>query len=72
MLPYQAAALEFCIWTEFFATMATILISAYPEKAPPHYFTYLRTLTNSSRTFKNSVLAWYDITLATKLPAIAP
>lgn len=52
---------DISIWTECFATMAAILASAFPEKAP-QFFAYLRTITKASRTFEGSAWASYDMT----------
>ena len=48
------------LWTQCYATMAAILSSAYPEKAP-HLFAYLRTVIKASRTFEGSAWASYDV-----------
>ena len=48
------------IWTECYATLAAILSTAFPAKAP-HFFAYLRMITKASRTFKSSAWASYDM-----------
>ena len=48
------------IWTECYATMAAILTSAFPAKAP-YFFIYLRTITKASRNFEGSAWASYDM-----------
>lgn len=40
--------------------MASILSTAYPDKAP-HFFAYLRTITKASRTFEGYAWASYDM-----------
>ena len=45
--PCRSLVTDISIWTECFATMAAILASAFPEKAP-HFFTCLRTIIESS------------------------
>ena len=57
--PRRALVTDINIWTECYATMAAILSSVYPEKAP-HFFAYLRTITKASRTFQSSAWASYD------------
>ena len=48
--PRRSLVTDVNVWTECFATMAAILATAYPDKAP-HIFACLRTITNASRTF---------------------
>ena len=58
--PRRSLVTDINIWTECYATMAAILASAFPEKAP-HFFAYLRTITKASRTFESSAWASYDM-----------
>ena len=58
--PRRSLVTDINIWTECYATMAAILASAFPEKAP-HLFAYLRTITKASRTFESSAWASYDM-----------
>jgi hypothetical protein len=48
------------MWTECYATLAAILSSAYPDKAP-HFFAYLRTIIKASRTFESCAWATYGM-----------
>jgi hypothetical protein len=58
--PRRSLVTDVNVWTECFATMAAILATAYPDKAP-HFFAYLRTITKASRTFESSAWASYDM-----------
>ena len=58
--PRRSLVTDINVWTECFATMAAILTSAFPSKAP-HFFAYLRTITKASRTFENTAWASYDM-----------
>lgn len=58
--PRRSLVTDINIWTECYATMAAILASAFPQKAP-HFFAYLRTITKASRTFESSAWASYDM-----------
>ena len=58
--PRRSLVTDISLWTECYATMAAILASAFPAKAP-HLFTYLRTITKASRTFEGSAWASYDM-----------
>ena len=58
--PRRNLVTDINVWTECFATMAAILATAYPDKAP-HFFAYLRTITKASRTFETSAWASYDM-----------
>ena len=58
--PRRSLVTDINVWTECFATMAAILASAFPGKAP-HFSTYLRTITKASRTFESSAWASYDM-----------
>ena len=58
--PRRSLMTDINVWTECFATMAAILASAFPSKAP-HLFAYLRTITKASRTFESSAWASYDM-----------
>jgi len=57
--PKRSLVTDISVWTECFATMAAVLSSAYPDKAP-HFFAYLRTITKASRTFDTTAWASYD------------
>ena len=58
--PRRGLVTDINVWTECFATMAAILSSAFPLKAP-HFFAYLRTITKASRTFEGPAWASYDM-----------
>lgn len=58
--PRRSLVTDISVWTECYATMAAILSSAYPEKAP-HLFSYLRIITKASRTFEGPAWASYDM-----------
>ena len=58
--PRRALVTDIGVWTECYATMAAILSSAYPSKAP-QFFAYLRTITKASRTFESAAWATYDM-----------
>ena len=58
--PRRSLITEFNVWAEGYATMAVILLTAYPAKAA-HFFAYLRTITKASRTFEGSAWASYDM-----------
>lgn len=58
--PRHALVTDISIWTECYSTMAAILASVYPDKAP-HFFAYLRTITKASLTFENAAWASYDV-----------
>ena len=58
--PRRSAITDLALWTECYATMAAILVTAFPDKAP-HLFSYLRTITKASRTFEGSAWASYDM-----------
>ena len=58
--PRRGFVTDINVWTECFATMAAILSSAFPLKAP-HFFAYLRTITKASRTFEGPAWASYDM-----------
>ena len=58
--PRRSLITDVTLWTECYATMAAILASAFPSKAP-HFFAYLRTITKASRTFESSAWASYDM-----------
>ena len=51
--PRRSAVTDISLWTECYATMAAILLAAFPEKAP-HFFAYLRTISKASRNFEGS------------------
>ena len=57
--PCRSLVTDINIWTECYATLAAILSSAFPQKAP-HFF-FLRTITKDSRTFENTTWASYDM-----------
>ena len=58
--PRWSLVTDINVWTECYATLAAILSSTYPDKAP-HFFTYLHTITKASRTFESCVWATYDM-----------
>ena len=58
--PRHSLVTDVSLWTECYATMAAILVAAFPAKAP-HLFAYLRTITKASRTFEGSAWASYDM-----------
>ena len=58
--PRRALVTDIGVWTECYATMAAILSSAYPSKAP-QFFAYLHTITKASRTFESAAWATYDM-----------
>ena len=58
--PRRSLVTDINVWTECFVTMAAILASAFPSKAP-HLFAYLRTITKASHTFESSAWASYDM-----------
>lgn len=58
--PRRSLITDINVWTECYATLAAILSTAYPDKAP-QFFAYLRTITKASRTFESSAWATYDM-----------
>ena len=58
--PRRSLITDINVWTECYATLAAILSTAYPDKAP-HFFAYLRIITKASRSFKSSAWATYDM-----------
>ena len=58
--PRRSLVTEISLWMECYATMAAILSAAFLAKAS-HFFTYLRTITKTSRTFEGSAWASYDM-----------
>ena len=59
--PGHSLVMDINAWTECYATMAAILTTVYPHKAP-QFFAYLQPNTKASRTFESLVEATEDIT----------
>ena len=59
--PRRSLVTDINVWTKCYATMAAILTTVYPHKAP-QFFAYLRTITKASCTFKSAAWATYDMT----------
>ena len=57
--PRHGLVTDILIWLECFATLASVITSKHPDKAP-HLFAYTRTIVRASRNFEG--LAWvsYD------------
>ena len=57
--PRRGLVTDILIWLECFATLASVITSKHPDKAP-HLFAYARTIVRASRNFEG--LAWvsYD------------
>ncbi len=57
--PRQGLITDMTMWAECYATMAALLASHYPSKAP-HLLAYLRTIVRASHNFEGSAWASYD------------
>ena len=51
---------DFKLWTECYGTLARVLTTAYPEKAP-HLMAYLRMMAWASRNYETDAWVEYDI-----------
>ena len=58
--PRRSFITDINLWAECFTTMAAILSSAFPAKAP-QLFAYFRTITKASLTFEGPAWASYDM-----------
>ena len=56
--PKCSLVTDISVWMKCFATMAAVLSSVYPDKAP--HFAYLCTITKASRTFNTTAWTSYD------------
>ena len=50
---------DFKLWAECYATLAGVLVSVYPEKAP-HLMAYLRLIAKASRNYEDKAWVAYD------------
>ena len=57
--PDRPPVTEITVWVEYFALMASVVISRFPEKAQ-HMFQYLRTIVCASRNFEGTAWVSYD------------
>ena len=55
----QGPITDFQVWAECFATLAGVLTTVFPEKAP-HLLAYLRIIARASRNYEDSAWVSYD------------
>ena len=57
--PRRGMITDILVWADCYASMAAILSSAYPEKAP-HLLAHFRTVVRAARNFEGVAWATYD------------
>jgi len=58
--PKRGLITDIALWTKCFTALAAALSARYPDKAPPHFMAYLRTIVRASRNFDGLAWASYD------------